>query len=258
MKRVALITGGCRGIGLGIAQQMAQAGFNLALTGVRSMNEVNKELDALRVVARKQGGAIAYFQSDLADTTQHAVLVTEVAKRLGAITALVLNAGIASPKRGDLLDLAEDEFDVVLNVNLRGNFFFAQKVVKHMLTAPNMPVFRSIQFITSVSAGMASPERPAYCISKAGAAMMASLFALRLAREGIGVYEVRPGIIATDMTSGVKAKYDKAIKEGLVPMERWGAPQDIGRAVTALAKGEFAFGTGSIINLDGGLGIHKL
>lgn len=247
---VALITGGCRGIGYGIAQALSAKGFRLVLTGIRAKEEVQHSLDKLN------NGAM-YFQQDLADLSSHQSLIEQVYEISGRLDSLILNAGIAPDKRGDLLDLTPQSFDRVVGVNLRGNFFLAQSAAQQMISH-STGGFQSILFITSVSASMVSIQRGEYCISKAGAAMAAQLFAARLADQNIGVYELRPGIVATDMTEGVKEKYDSAISDGLVPMNRWGQPLDIGRAVASIVGGDFTFATGAVITVDGGLSIHRL
>ena len=170
---------------------------------------------------------------------------------------LVNNAGIASPVRGDMLELKEEDFDLVLDVNLKGSFFLSQAIAREM-TLSRDDLFRSIVFISSVSAELASIERSEYCISKSALSMAAKLFALRLADEGIAVYELRPGIIETDMTSRVREGYTGRIQGGLVPQRRWGTPRDVGRAVAALARGDFAFSTGQSFYVDGGLGLARL
>ncbi|RUV10388.1 3-ketoacyl-ACP reductase, partial [Mesorhizobium sp. M7A.T.Ca.TU.009.01.3.1] len=178
-------------------------------------------------------------------------------RTFGRIDCLVNNAGVGAVVRGDLLDLEPENFDRTLGINLRGTVFLSQAVAKAMLAAPGDHQ-RSIITITSVSAEMASPERPDYCISKAGLSMWVKNLALRLAPENIGVFEVRPGIIRTDMTSGVTAKYDALIDGGLVPAKRWGEASDIGAVVATLADGKLGFSTGSIINVDGALSVPRL
>jgi len=175
----------------------------------------------------------------------------------GRIDCLVNNAGISAPRRGDLLELGPQAFDQVLGVNLRGTFFFTQAVAKRMLNAPAAGP-RSIITISSVNAELASIERGEYSMSKAGLAMLTKLFALRLAANGIAVFEVRPGVIRTSMTQVVAEKYERRIADGLVPMGRWGAPRDVGEAVAGLASGRFAFSTGSVLHVDGGLAVPRL
>ena len=252
-RTVALITGARRGIGAAIALALARKGFDIAITDIAEDDHARATLAALRAA-----GAKAHFlPSDLADTADHARVVTEAASQCGPIDCLVNNAGVPSPARGDLLDVRPEAFDQVLDVNLRGTFFFTQAVARHM-TATVSRNARSIITVSSVSAELASPERGEYCMSKAGLAMLTKLFALRLARDGIPVFEVRPGVIRTPMTAGVADKYDRRMADGLVPMSRWGEPEDIGAAVAALASGQFQFATGSVIDLDGGLSIPKL
>ena len=164
---------------------------------------------------------------------------------------------MGSPARGDMLDVVPENMDRVMKVNLYGAFFLAQAAAERML-ATHLEAYKSLHFVSSVSADMVSIERAEYCLSKSAAGMMAQLFAVRLAPEGIGVFELRPGIIATDMTAGVKDKYDARIEGGLVPAGRWGLPADIGSTIVPLARGDFAFATGSVIPIDGGLSIHRL
>ncbi|MFC2969219.1 3-ketoacyl-ACP reductase [Acidimangrovimonas pyrenivorans] len=252
MSGTALITGGQRGIGLGIAEALAAAGYRVALASRSAPDsaEVGAALARLGPDAR-------YYRHDLTEIDGAATLLDAVEADLGPVTTYVSNAGVPAKVRGDLLALQPDSFDFVLGVNLRGAFFLAQEVARRMEAAED-GAYRSISFVTSVSAAMASPERGEYCISKAGAAMMAQLFALRLAPAGIGVFELRPGIIETDMTAGVKDKYTARIEGGLVPAARWGQPGDIGSIVVPIARGEMAFATGAAIPVDGGLSIPRL
>ena len=250
---VALVTGARRGIGAAIALALARAEFDIAMTDIAEDDDARATIAALHAA-----GAKAHFmRSDLADTAGHARVVAEAVSQYGAIDCLVNNAGVSSPVRGDLLEVRPESFDRVLDVNLRGTFFFTQAVARQM-TASASPRPRSIVTVSSVSAELASPDRGEYCLSKAGLGMMTKLFALRLAASNIAVFEVRPGVIRTPMTAGVADKYDRRIADGLVPMGRWGEPEDIGAAVAALASGHFQFATGSVINLDGGLGIPQL
>jgi len=253
-KTTALVTGGRRGIGLGIAKAFANAGYNVAITGV-----ANPE-NSVEVVAELQtlGADVAYFQADISDVSGHQGTVKEVLDRFGRIDCLVNNAGMAAVVRGDFLDLLPENFEKIIATNLKGTFFFTQAIVKEMLARKQAPHCRSIINITSVSASMSSPERLDYCVSKAGLAGFSQGLALRLADSGISVFEVRPGIIRTDMTAGVAGKYDTLIENGLVPMKRWGEASDLGRICTALASGDFGFATGTVINADGGLSIPRL
>ncbi len=245
--RRALITGGQQGIGLGIAKALHGAGWEVALAA-----EVAPEADAVQAALAAMPGA-TYHRHDLADIASVGALMDEV----GPVTTLVSNSGVPAMVRGDLLDMNADSFDRCMDVNLRGAFFLAQECARRMFTLPQDP-YRAICFITSVSATMVSPDRAEYCISKAGAAMMAQAFAARLAPENIGVFDIRPGIIATPMTAPVADRYDARIAEGLVPARRWGTPADIAKTILPLARGDFAFATGAVVPVDGGLSIHRL
>ncbi|GLR51509.1 3-ketoacyl-ACP reductase [Shinella yambaruensis] len=254
-RSVAIVTGGRRGIGFGIARALAAEGFDIAITGIGGSDAAT---DTMLADLATLGARAIYLKADLADLSGHAATVAAVEDQLGAIGCLVNNAGIASVVRGDFLDLAPENFDAIVATNLRGTVFFTQAVLKAMLHSNEAARSRSIINITSVSAGLTSPERLDYCMTKAGLAAFSQGLALRLAETGISVFEIRPGIIRSDMTAGVSAKYDTLIDDGLVPMKRWGEPDDIGTAAAALATGKFAFATGSVINLDGGLSIGRL
>lgn len=251
--RVALVTGGTRGIGLGIAEALAAERWSLALCGVR-------EPDAVRHVVERFDGGADYFQCDLAIAADRQRLIAAVHDRYGAVNALVNNAGRAPRVRADLLDAAEASFEELIRTNLQGPYFLTQAIAARMLESrkEDATFTASIVFVTSVSAEMASVNRGEYCVSKAGLSMACRLFALRLAAEGIPVYEVRPGIIATDMTAKVKDTYDARIANGLVPERRWGRPGDVGRVVAALLRGDAPYATGSVINVDGGLSVPVL
>ena len=250
---VALVTGARRGIGAAIAEALANAGFDLAITDIEQDGDAAATLAALKAA----GAAAVFIRSDLRETDDHARVVRETMSQCGAIDCLVNNAGVASPARGDLLDVRPQAFDQVVDVNLRGTFFLTQAVARQMAATPS-DKRRCIVTVSSVSAELASPDRAEYCISKSGLAMVTKLFALRLAAHGIAVFEVRPGVIRTPMTAAVADKYEKRIADGLVPIGRWGEPEDIGNAVAALASGHFQFASGSVINLDGGLSIPRL
>jgi NAD(P)-dependent dehydrogenase (short-subunit alcohol dehydrogenase family) len=243
----ALITGGQQGIGLGIARALHGAGWQVALAA-----EQPPEAQPVQDVLAAMPGA-TYYRHDLSDLSG----IPRLLDRVGPVTTLISNAGVPAMVRGDLLDMSPESFDRCIDVNLRGAFFLAQEVAKRMLALPPDP-YRSITFVTSVSATMVSPDRAEYCISKAGAAMMAQAFAARLAPENIGVYDIRPGIIETPMTAPVRDRYDAAIADGLVPARRWGTPADIAQTILPLARGDFAFATGAVIPVDGGLSIHRL
>lgn len=252
MKPVALITGGQRGIGFGIATKLIEQGFAVALTGSSPNNS-----EAVQLALAKLGEDAQYYQHNLLDIDKISALLTQIGTQQGAITSLISNAGVPAKIRGDMLELEPDNYDFVMDVNLKGAFFLAQNVAKKMLNKPT-DHYQSIIFVTSVSADMVSIERAEYCISKAGAGMMSQLFAVRLAAENIGVFELRPGIIETGMTAGVKDKYTTRIEDGLVPAKRWGQPSDIGKIVLPLVQGQMAFANGAIIPVDGGLSIHRL
>lgn len=247
----ALITGGQQGIGLGIARALADAGFHLTLAA-----EQPETASVVREGLAQLPEGTRYIRHDLADIAAIPALLEEVEAE-GPLTTLISNAGVPAMQRGDLLEMTPESFDRCHDINLRGTFFLAQAVARRMV-ARHSPHYRSLIFVTSVSAEMASPDRAEYCISKAGAAMMARNFTLRLAPLNIGVFELRPGIIATPMTAGVQARYDARIAEGLVPANRWGQPADIGAAVLPLVTGQMAFATGAAIPLDGGLSIPRL
>ncbi|MGL4237050.1 3-ketoacyl-ACP reductase [Tabrizicola sp.] len=248
----ALVTGGQQGIGLGIAQALAKEGFRLAIAS-RSAPED----DGVRAALAALGPDACCYRHDLSDLAAIPALLHRIEADQGPIDALIQNAGVAAKVRGDMLEITPENFDWIMGINLRGAFFLAQAVAKRMLATAS-PHYRSITFVTSVSAQMASPERADYCISKAAAAMAAQTLALRLAPYGIGVFELRPGIIETGMTAGVKDKYTARIEGGLVPAGRWGQPSDIGQAVIPLVTGQMAFATGAVIPVDGGLSIERL
>jgi NAD(P)-dependent dehydrogenase (short-subunit alcohol dehydrogenase family) len=253
---VAIVTGGTRGIGLGVARALARDGWDLALCGMRAEDAVTGVLEELR----SDGARVVYTSLDISRTEDHDRFVTSVQQRWGRINALVNNAGRAPRVRADLLAASRDSFDEVLHTNLRGPYFLTQRVARILVEqrTAGRDVPSAIVFVTSVSATMASVNRGDYCVSKAGLAMAAQLFAARLAEHDVPVYEVRPGIIATDMTAPVKDAYDARIADGLVPARRWGTPDDVGRAVASLLKGDLPYATGSVITIDGGLSIPRL
>lgn len=251
---VALVTGARRGIGLGVAKALASKGFDLAITDIAVDNASESAVETLQNL----GAKVLFVQSDIADLSAHGEAVETVIGALGPINCLVNNAGIGSKVRGDFLNLDPANYDAIFDVNLRGTVFFTQAVVRAMLQDKAVENPRSIINVTSVSAAMSSPERLDYCMTKAALASFTQGLALRLAQHGISVFDVRPGIIRSDMTAAVAEKYDKLISEGLVPMKRWGEPDDLGRIAVALASGDFDFATGSVINADGALSISRL
>jgi NAD(P)-dependent dehydrogenase (short-subunit alcohol dehydrogenase family) len=245
---VAIVTGAARGIGRAIAEALARRDFDLCLADC--------DADAAAVAAASLSGRAVAIGCDIGELASHAVLVERAAKEFGRIDCLVNNAGIGAPVRADFLELRPENFDRVLAVNLRGTVFLTQAVARWMAAQPVAAESRSIITITSVSAALASPERLEYCISKAGLAMFVQGLALRLAPLGIAVFDVRPGIIRTDMTAAVAERYDALIEGGLVPARRWGLPGDVAAAVADLAEGRF-YATGSVIRVDGGLSIQR-
>jgi NAD(P)-dependent dehydrogenase (short-subunit alcohol dehydrogenase family) len=255
-KPVAIVTGGTRGIGLGIARALAADGWDLALCGMRAESDVRDVLDDLRAA----GAEVLYDRLDVSRVADHHRFIDRIGERFPRIDALVNNAGRAPRVRADLLEASEASFNEVVQTNLTGPYFLTQQVARLLVeqrrAAGESPA--SIVFVTSVSAVMASVNRGEYCVSKAGLAMAAQLFALRLAEHGIQVYEVRPGIIATDMTAAVKDAYDRRIADGLVPNRRWGTPADVGKVVAALLRGDLPYATGSVLNVDGGLSLRRL
>lgn len=253
-RRVALVTGGRRGIGLAVAEGLAVDGYDVAITGTRDDDVAQAAVARLRA----HGVAAAYVTGDVSAVEDHGRALDAVAATLGGIDVFVSNAGIAPPQRLDILETTPENFDVVLGVNLRGAFFLAQAVAKRMIAAGRTDLSRALIFVSSCSAQMVSINRVEYCISKAALAMAVEGFAARLAAEGIAVFEVRPGIIRTDMTAGVTSKYDALIDGGLVPAKRWGEGGDIAAAVRSLARPDMAFSTGTVVNVDGGLTVSRL
>ena len=254
--RVALVTGGTRGIGLGIALKLAQSGFAVIVSGRRTSGEAQPALDEIR---RYNPGAM-YLQADVANHEDRARLLLEIEEQFGRLDVLVNNAGIAPRVRADILDAREESFDELISTNLKGPYFLTQAVATWMIRryASDPSARRAIINISSVSATVASINRGDYCISKAGIAMATKLWAVRLAEFGIDVYEVRPGIIESDMTAGVREKYDGLIAGGLLLEKRWGTPADVGIAVCILARGELPYASGSVLVVDGGLTVQRL
>jgi 3-oxoacyl-[acyl-carrier protein] reductase len=244
-RRVALVTGGTRGIGRGCARALAAEGWDLLVCGVREEEAVREALDELAAA----GAAVHYVRADIGEEDSAGRLLSAVRERFGRLDLLVNNAGVA-----------RESFDRLIRINLRGPYFLTQAAARFMLERKTAdPGFRaSIVFVTSVSAAVASVNRSEYCISKAGLSMASLLWSVRLAEEGIAVYEVRPGIIRTDMTAGVAANYDRLIAEGLTLQRRWGTPEDVGRAVAMLARGDLAYSTGQVLMVDGGLSVRRL
>ncbi len=258
---VAIVTGASRGIGKAIAIRLAEAGY--AIMGIsRTINspELAAERAALDDAITRFGVDFQSYTFDVADIESHQVVIDNIMKDFGRIDMLVNNAGVAPKTRMDLLETTGESYDRVMGINLRGPLFFTQRVVNTMIGLQGKadPYHPRIVFITSVSAVRPSINRGEYCISKAGLSMASSLFADRLAKSGIGVFEVRPGIIQTDMTAPVKEKYDSMIADGLIPQNRWGQPDDIAKTVAAISTGHFDYSTGMIIEVSGGMNIQGL
>ncbi len=248
-----LVTGGARGIGSGIVRELAAHGHNVGFSG---RADASSCADFLAELQKNFSGKFAYFQSDVSSETDRQKLIGDFISFFGSIDVLVNNAGVAPDVRADLLDMSQESFDRVLNINLKGPFFLTQLAAAKMIENPSSN-FKCIINTGSVSADYASINRGEYCLSKAAVAMATKLFAVRLADEGICVYELRPGVIKSDMTSVVTAKYDKMIAEGLTLQKRWGMPDDVGRAAAMLVDGSLAYSTGQVINIDGGLVIER-
>jgi NAD(P)-dependent dehydrogenase (short-subunit alcohol dehydrogenase family) len=256
MKKTALITGGSRGIGFGIALELANSGFDLAINGVREEPQVANSLDLLRA----SGAKVIYIKGDVSDSDQRISMVDQVIKEFGALNVLVNNAGIAPPQRKDLLETTEESYDRVMDINLKGPYFLTQLVARHMVeqVQEGNRFTGCIINVSSISATVASVNRGEYCISKAGVSMATRLWAVRLGEYEIPVYEIRPGVIKTDMTSAVQEKYDRLIEEGLLVEKRWGLPEDVGKVALSMASGLLPYSTGQVVVVDGGLTIPRL
>ena len=255
-KEVALITGAGRGIGLGIAEKLADYGFDIVVDDVWGRKDVQGELDKVQ----EKGGSVLYVQADISLSHERIRLIDEIKSEYGRLDLLVNNAGVAPKERLDILEATEDSFDRVIGINLKGPYFLTQLAANWMIEQKQTHEERNpkIVNISSISAFTSSPSRGEYCISKAGISMMTKLYADRLAEYGIQVFEIRPGVIETDMTKTVKEKYDRLINEGMTPIKRWGVPEDIGKTVAAIATGAFPFSTGEVIHVDGGFHLHRL
>ncbi len=256
MKQVALVTGGSRGIGYGIVKNLAMQGFDIAINGVRPAEDVADVIESIQALGVK----VLYCQGNISLTADRKKILQQVRNQFKKLNILVNNAGIAPKERRDVLGTTEESFDEVLSTNLKGNYFLTQDVANWMIEQKQADKnFTScIINVSSISATVASVNRGEYCISKAGISMATQLFAVRLGEFNIPVYEVRPGIINTDMTAGVKEKYDTLIEEGLCVQKRWGQPDDVGKVVASLVKGDFMYSTGQVIMVDGGFTIPRL
>jgi len=253
---VALVTGAARGIGRAIARRLAEDGYAVGINFVTSAQHAEE----LRQTIIRAGGRAECIRADVSSADDRRALLDVMRDRFGRIDLLVNNAGIAPEQRADLLDATEESFTRLIDVNLRGPYFLTQAVARWMIELRKTGTIERgrIAFVTSVSAYAASVNRGDYCVSKAGLSMAAQLWAARMAEFDIPVIEIRPGIIATDMTAGVKEKYDKLIAEGLLPQQRWGTPEDVARAVSAFARGDLDYSTGVAIDVSGGFQIRRL
>ena len=257
MAKTALVTGGGRGIGAGIVDALAAEGWNVVFCGRTDPEQYAERVSALE---RKFGVGALYVHADIAEESAPELLLERTLERFGELNALVNNSGVAPLVRADILEASRESFDRVMGINLRGPYFLTQRVARYMIERKRLDAEFPAAVVTigSISATVASVSRGEYCLSKAGIAMMCKLFAVRLAEFGIPVYELRPGIVHSDMTSTVRDKYDKLIAEGLTLQPRWGEPADVGRAVAMLLRGDLAYSTGQVINIDGGMEIGRL
>lgn len=255
MKKTAVVTGSSRGIGYAIARQLGLDGFNVVIVATGSRE---KNIDAIRRL-EEEGITVGYVQANVADHDDRLRIVSESVQLFGRIDVLVNNAGVAPLVRADLLEMTEESFDRVVGINTKGNMFLTQAVARQMISQEPIEKRKGVIInISSCSSVVSSTSRGEYCVSKAGISMLTTLFADRLASEGILVHEVRPGVIATDMTSAVQAKYDRLIEDGLFPIARWGTPEDVAGAVSALVSDKFLYTTGNYIDVDGGFHIKRL
>ena len=256
MAKTALITGAGRGIGHGIALCLAREGVNIAILDVLPGDAVAENVQLLA----DEGADVLYCRGDVTSAEDRARVLSEVEVRFGGLNVLVNNAGVAPKVRADILEAGEESYDWVMNINLKGPYFLTQAAANWMIRQQEAePAFEGcVVNVSSISATVASPSRGEYCISKAGVSMATRLWAVRLGEFGIPVYEIRPGVIRTDMTAVVTEKYDKLIAEGLCLQKRWGLPEDIGRTVAMMVRGDIAYSTGQVIMVDGGLDISRL
>jgi 3-oxoacyl-[acyl-carrier protein] reductase len=265
MNAVGLVTGASRGIGRGIALELAKVGYDLVINYARNESAARQTAADCLAAAQAAGKTVRVEiqQGDVANRADRFKLIQFTKHTFGRLDLLVNNAGVAPEVRADILEASEESFDRLIETNLKGPYFLTQLAAKWMIEQSGAGVspagFRpKIITISSVSAYAASVNRGDYCLSKAGLSMLTSLFAARLAEHGIGVFEIRPGVIATDMTGPVKEKYDKLIEGGLTPIKRWGTPEDVGKAVAAIAQDLLPFSTGEVINVDGGFHLRRL
>lgn len=255
-KPVALVTGGSRGIGLGIAKALAKDGYDIAVNGMRPEDQVTATLEELRAL----GAEVAYCRGDIGTPESRAAILDGVRSAFGRLNLLVNNAGVAPKERKDILEASEESYAYVLDTNLKGPYFLTQAAANWMIEEKQGDTegFYAVVNVSSISATVVSVNRGEYCLAKAGLSMATQLFAARLGEYDIPVYEVRPGVTKTDMTSAVTEKYDKLIAEGLCVTPRWGFPEDTGKVVASLARGDFPYSTGQVIMVDGGLTLPRL
>lgn len=256
---VAVVTGGSRGIGRGIALQLAAAGKHHLVINYVGNEAAAKECQKLCREAAGPEVRCEIFRADISKSSDRAALVEFVRTEFGRLDLLVNNAGVAPEQRADILEAGEESFDRLISINLKGPYFLTQLAAKLMIDSPALTgIARAVVTISSISAFTASTNRGDYCIAKAGLAMMTKLYAARLAEFGIGVFEIQPGVIETDMTGAVKAKYDQLFAEGLAPINRWGKPEDIGRTVIAIASDLLPYNTGQVLHVDGGFHLRTI
>jgi len=260
-KKVAIVTGAGRGIGRGIVLELAKNGFDVAgVDIIFDANNKKKGLFEVKNRVEELGTEFLPIQADISSLDDHQKIIEKILEKFGKIDLLVNNAGVAPKKRLDILETTSESYDRLMLINARGPFFLTQSIANQMIkqVKDNPKYIPNIIFISSISAYVSSPSRAEYCISKAAVSMSAKIFSDRLSEYGINVYEIRPGIIQTDMTAVVKEKYDKLIAEGLVPQKRWGYPEDIGKAVVGLVNGNFNYSTGLVVEVSGGMNIQRL
>ena len=255
-RKVALVTGAGRGIGLGIARHLAADGCDIVVGDVHEEEAIGPALDELR----GRGAEVLYCRADVSDADARTAMLAEVRERFGRLDVLVNNAGVAPRVRADILEATEESFERLMRINLQGPYFLTQAAARWMIDQHEADdqFAGCIVNISSISATVASPGRGEYCVSKAGVSMATKLWAVRLGEFGIPVYEIRPGIIKTDMTKPVTEKYDKLIAEGLLVQSRWGLPEDVGRAAAMLVRGDLAYSTGQVVMVDGGFSLERL
>ncbi len=258
---VVLVTGASRGLGRGVAIELAKAGANVIINYAGNKAAAEECAQLCKDVAVNDDQKFIPIQADISSTEDRERMVKEGIEQLGTIDALVNNAGIAPKERADITEASEESFETLIKTNLQGPYFLTQQLANYWLNEKpdcNIPSGFKVVYVTSISSYTASVNRGDYCISKAGVSMAVQLWASRLAEENVQVYEIRPGIMKTDMTSGVVSKYDALIEEGLVPQKRWGSPEDIGLSVRSLIDGDFPFSTGTVIDVDGGFQLRRL